>query len=375
MTTKRGLKALLAFFIAVSTAFASRHGWEDADRRAVLEAPSERLQKWGRHFVVGYDRFEEIEALVSRGAVGGVFLRSKNVRGKTLGEIAAQIVRLQDIQKGLGLPPLLIAADQEGGLISRMSPPLPYLPSLSRIIREAQADEIERTAASYATLQARQLSRMGVNLNFAPVIDLQGSEPLTERAIDADPQVVERAAMAYALTLEKFGIAATLKHFPGLGRFAEDTHVQEAVWEGPIEELEIRDWVPFQGVSKRSRCLIMLGHVRLKRLDPDSPVSLSKKVVQGVLRGKWNREDLLLITDDFQMQPIRGRAGGVGEASIQALNAGVDLILTANDLTFYYQGMRALLAAEEGGRMDEVLIGRSERRLERFQKDVIDDGL
>ena len=109
----------------------------------------------------------------------------------------------------------------------------------------------------------------------------------------------------------------------------------------------------------------MLGHVRLSGLDPDNPASLSKTVIQDVIRGRWGG-DGILVTDDVQMGPVRSRPGGVGRAAVDALNAGADLVLAANGLKSYYAGMLALMAAERESRMDEPMVAASARRLDRF---------
>jgi len=356
---------LLAAVLAGIAVRAYRAG---GDRRLVLETAPAQLHKWGRHFIVGFDDFSEVEGLVARGAVGGIFLRAKNVQGRSIAEIREEIDKLQAIQKNLGLPPLLVAADQEGGSISRMSPPLSFLPSLASILRRADVEDIERAAEGYGELQGSGLARLGANLNFSPVVDLglpQTSPSISTRALSDDPETIRRAATAYARGLQKFGVLPTLKHFPGLGHFREDTHKEEAVWNGPVDDLENRDWIPFRETAREISCAIMLGHVRLTSVDPDAPVSISKKVIQEVIRSQWG-DDALLITDDIQMAPIRLRRGGIGAASVQALNAGADLILSANGLKPYFTGMRTLLEADEKSGMIESLIASSAARLDRF---------
>lgn len=366
-TQKKGtILTLLAVALAGLLYRGSR---QSEERRLVLSAPNEQLRQWGRHFIVGFDDFEDVLPLVAKGAVGGIFLRSKNVRGKSVAEIATILRRFQDLRYEANLPPLLVAADQEGGIVSRLSPPLPTLPPLSLLIREANADELDRTVANYAELQAEGLARLGVNLNFAPVVDLSGATDLPsrlgERSLGSEPETVGRAARIYADALERFGVAATLKHFPGLGRYAQDTHHGEPVWKGSIADLENRDWIPFREIAARPRRVMMLGHARLEAIDPDRPVSLSKTVIQELIRERWG-DDGLLVTDDFGMAPIKDQPGGVGGAAVEALNAGVDLILVANGLDGYYRALAGVLEAEERSKMDHFLTTRSERRLDRF---------
>lgn len=164
--------SLLAAALALTLTLALEAQFRWA-RWQVLRADSGELAKLGRHLIVGYRDLAEIHALIRRRAVAGVFLAAHNVRGMSAPEVRLQVEAMQHIRRGLELPPLWIATDQEGGSVSRLSPPLSQLPSLSEIV-EAHPDRAERLAAvrRFAIAQGRELAGLGVNLNFAPVVDL-----------------------------------------------------------------------------------------------------------------------------------------------------------------------------------------------------------
>lgn len=318
-------------------------------RRQVLAADPSELRRLGRHFVVGYRDYAELEALVARGAVGGVFVTQRNIQGKSAAQLSAELRHLQALQAAQGLPPLYIATDQEGGSVSRLSPLVPTQPSLAVWLQAGGS------AGAYADLQAQALADLGINLNFSPVVDLLPAGPerrfhprtlLEERAISEDPEQVAVAAAEYCLALERRGLRCTLKHFPGLGQVAVDTHFSEGELTSPQEELEIRDWLPFRAVLAESHAFLMLGHVRVSALDHDLPASISPAIVRGLVRGAWGHQGVV-ITDDFTMGPIQGRPGGVGPAAVQALKAGVDLILISYDPDLYYEAMASLLNHRE----------------------------
>ena len=155
----------------------------------------------------------------------------------------------------------------------------------------------------------------------------------------------------------------TLKHFPGLGRVVEDTHLSQGNLAASVSELTKTDWAPFRALMNHSRAFVMLSHARLIAVDKAGPVSISRRVIEGTLRGDWKYEGVL-ITDDFGMRPIYGSKTGIGGAGVDALNAGVDLILISWDPDQYYPVMYALLEADRQGRLDREALKRSDRRLE-----------
>ncbi len=366
-----GVTATLALAALLITASYEAHfRWV---RHDVLRADPAQLARFGRHILVGYRDMAEITALVERGAVAGIFLSPRNLRGRSQAEIRAEIDALQEIRRRKNLPPLLVAADQEGGLVSRLSPPLRRMPPLSEVIAGAADAEARRIAVrQYATAKAADLAQLGVNVNFAPVVDMNHKlinpddrhTRIHQRAISTDPAVITEVAETYCATLQANGVRCTLKHFPGLGRVFEDTHKDSADLTADTSELAASDWVPFRRLMKAGEPFVMLGHVRLTALDPRRPVSFSRPVVDGLLRSKWGYPGVL-ITDDFSMGAVQRAHGGIGAAGIDALNAGVDLILISYDCDQFYFVMRALLQAEPEGRIAKDVLARSAARLAR----------
>jgi beta-N-acetylhexosaminidase len=370
-TTLRGLSiAVILVAGAALTATLMQEAQFRTVRTRVLAADPAQLEKLGRHFVVGYRDDGEIARLIERRAIGGVFVGARNVEGRSADEIRAQIAAWQDVRPGPGLPPLWIATDQEGGAVSRLSPPLPRQPAIASVVG-ATADQATRNAAAhdYGLAQGRALAGLGINLNFAPVVDLNKNvvnpndryTRIRERAISADPAVVTEVARHYCRGLAQAGVRCTLKHFPGLGGVFEDTHLEAGHLRASPDELARSDWIPFRGLMADS-AFTMLSHARLTALDPDHPVSFSPAVVSGLLRQTWSY-DGVLITDDFSMGAAYASPEGVAGASIAALNAGVDLILIAYDPAQYFPMLDAVLAAGRDGRLNAAALGSSARRL------------
>lgn len=337
-------------------------------RQRVLGTDPKTLARLGRHLVVGYRDIAEIEPLLALDAVGGVYITSRNFEGLSSDE-AAQVAHRLRAKSRLG-DRLLIMADQEGGGVSRLSPPLERLPTLATVLERTGKKDREGEVRNYARTQAAGMHGMGFNLNLAPVVDvnrqiISAEDKYTriyQRAISSDPEVISQVAAWYCDELRKNGVTCTLKHFPGLGRVTTDTHVADAVLDASVEDLEKSDWKPFRHLMQAGMP-VMLAHARLNSIDPMEPASISNKVVDGLLRRSWQFQGIIM-TDDFSMNAIRNRDGGVGGAAVKALNAGVDLILVTYRPELYYQVMEALIDADREGRLDRVRLQQSTQRIE-----------
>ena len=341
---------------------------------ALADDPDAR--QLGAHFVIGYNDPQTIRPLVENGLIGGRFLSAGNVKGRSIAAIHAEMAELQTLRRRAGLPPLIISADQEGGIVSRMSPPLSPLPSLAEVIADAAPEEIELLAFAYGEKHGRELASIGVNVNFAPLADLSSVDrqprfdfrsQINRRAIDAEPSRVSPAVIGYAHGLEAVGVRATLKHFPGLGRVTGDTHIVPAKLTASQSDLERSDWIPFHNGLRATQSLLMVGHATLSTIDPKRPASRSPKVIHQIVRQRW-QHDGLLITDDLTMGAVVRQ--GLCGAGVDALNAGIDLLLVSYDTEQYYKIFNCLLQAEKNGQLERSLLDKSQRRLERLHDTV-----
>jgi beta-N-acetylhexosaminidase len=312
-----------------------------------------------------------VKALVEKKAIAGIFITDHNVRRRKVPDIRAEIDALQAIRKSQGLPPLIIAADQEGGAVSRLTPPLARQPGLAKVLSSVKPREDPKPAVvAYARKQATELKRIGVNLNFAPVVDLKidpkrrsdGETQLRFRALSSDPKTVSNAAGWYCDTLAEEGVFCTIKHFPGLGRVALDTHRHAGDIKAPLVELKGADWVPFRDLMGKPHVVTMLAHVRLRELDRETPSSFSAPVINGLIRTEWDHKGLL-ITDDFSMGAVTRAKEGIGGAAVKALNAGADLVLVSFSDKHLNTVMTALIDAEKKGNIDRDVRAASLERM------------
>ena len=360
--------AALALILALTT-----EGRFQLARLAVLRAEPSVVERLGRHIVVGYRDPAFVRGLVERRAIGGIFVTRRNAVEQDAASIAREIGELQAIRVRQGLPLLWVATDQEGGSVARLSPPLDRQPPLAHVVREMKDPSARQSAVTaYATQQCRALAALGVNLNFAPVVDLDfgihnpndAFTRISDRAISADAAIVSDVAGWYCDGLAAQGVHCTLKHFPGLGRVFEDTHRNEGRLNATLEELARTDWVPFRRLLGRASNIVMVGHVRLPALDATHPVSTSQQAVSGLLRGRWGY-DGIVISDDMCMGAIYAGQDGIEQASLRALNAGVDLLLVSWDGEQVYPILAALLRAQSG--LNSETLRRSAARLQAAQ--------
>lgn len=320
------------------------------------------LRRLGAHFIVGFKDFDSLRPLAERGLIGGIYVSRANLRKLSAAELRRQIDTLQEIRRSAGLPPLFVAADQEGGPVSHLSPVVEAQPPLSTL-----ADAGDAPARQYGETQGRALAALGVNMNLSPVVDLKPASArwldlhtqIGDRAISDDPAVVTRVAAAYSDGLARAGVQPTVKHFPGLGRVRADTHLVKARLEIRPEQLAA-DWQPFREVTARTGAAMMLAHVTLPAIDAKRPASLSKSVAHDLLRKKWGYQGLL-VTDDLNMGAVY--ADGIGKAASSALDAGVDLLLVTYDPDQYWRAMHAAARAWRIGNINPVRETDSARRI------------
>jgi beta-N-acetylhexosaminidase len=369
---RRGIagKLLILLWSAPSLAMLCAQASYELRKRDVLQTEAIQAHGLGQHFMVGYSSFPEVAILAERGLIAGVYITRHNMVGRTAGTLKAEISSLQDKRRAAGLPSLIVAADQEGGIVSHLSPPLTRLPALSTLANLPPDIRAEK-AMEFGRVHGQELAALGINLNLAPVLDLRPEAGRNRfdfntligyRAISDDPAIVAGIAKSYIRGLEASGVGATLKHFPGLGRVRADTHHFNAGLDTPLAELEASDWRPFREVLAGSRAQLMIGHVTLTAVDPDRAASHSRLVVDGIVRKKWNYQGIVM-TDDLVMGAIY--QNNVCTAVVEALNAGVDLLLVAFDGTQFYRIFACAKAASSQGKLDTATVRDSDARLKR----------
>jgi beta-N-acetylhexosaminidase len=360
------LLILLWCLPALSMLYAQTAFW--LSRHDVRTTEADEAHVLGQHFIVGYSSFEEAATLAEKGLIAGIYITRHNVAGRTPDAIRSEISELQARRRAAGLSPLIVAADQEGGIVSHLAPPLTAQPSLATFA-DLPPDARKASAEKMGRAQGAELASLGVTVDFSPVVDLKPAAGhkfdfntlINQRAISDDPDKVAEVGLAYVQGLNASGVRATLKHFPGLGRVGTDTHHFSARLDVPVAELEATDWRPFREVLAASNALLMVGHVTLPAVDPDRPASHSKRVIDGMIRQKWDYQGVV-ITDDLVMGAVYTH---LCTAVVEGLNAGVDLLLVAYDGSQFYRAFDCAPDALKRHELDIAALHDSEARLMR----------
>ncbi|WP_255325687.1 MULTISPECIES: glycoside hydrolase family 3 protein [unclassified Thioalkalivibrio] len=309
--------------------------------------------------------------------LGGVILFNRDVPSgfalprnvESPAQLASLNATLQSIRPD---DTLLIAIDQEGGVIRRLTPTDGFPDSPSHDELGAQ-DDLELTHAAAAGI-AETLATHGFNINFAPVVDVNTNpdNPVIARwgrSFSVDPGAVTRHARAYIDAHHERGILTTLKHFPGHGSSSEDSHDGFTDVTQSWDPLELE---PYRALIDEKRVdLVMTAHVYHQGLDSQHPATLSRPVLQGLLR-----EDLgytgVVVSDDMQMGAIV-QYYGFEEALELAIHAGNDLLVLANnadvyDPTLAQRAIQHIVARVEAGAISEQRIERSWRRIQNLKQ-------
>jgi beta-N-acetylhexosaminidase len=270
--------------------------------------------------------------------LGGVLLFDYDVPSATpVRNIASptQVKALVSALQAASLhPPLLIAIDQEGGMKSRLKEQLGF-PATASAQHLGTLDNLSITR-EHATVIAQTLAQLGINMNLAPVVDLNinPDNPIigrSERSFSADPEVTRRHALEFIRAHHRPGVLCTLKHFPGHGSSTGDSHLGLVNITHSWSPIELE---PFAALIEAGEAdAIMTAHIFNARLDAANPATLSKPIITDLLRERMHYEGVV-ISDDLQMGAIADYYG-LESAIEKAIEAGVDILLIANNASHY----------------------------------------
>lgn len=288
----------------------------------------------------------------------GFVLFSRNI------ETASQTRELTGRLRELCAHTPVIAIDQEGGRVVRTAALGLQLPS-ARTLRQANNPALIDEAAS---LCAESLLMLGINTDFAPVLDISHDETLANalpgRCWGTDAQQVISNAGMFNASLARGGMAGCGKHFPGMGRAQSDPHDNLPVLPLDVTQLLECELLPFMALAPKLPA-IMTAHLMLPAIDPGQPASLSHTLITGLLRGQLGYKGIVF-TDDLCMGAIT-KTRGIANAALTALSAGCDLPLICHDPLPHLNELAAGLAQETNG----FAAADRERRLHRFTRKLV----
>jgi beta-N-acetylhexosaminidase len=296
---------------------------------------------------------------IERYPVGGFIFFSHNL------EEPGQILHLTRSlwERSRTLPPF-IAIDQEGGRVHRLPPPFTHFPSAAAVGATANPSLAWRIGRA----TARELSAVGVNLDFAPVLDVDSNpnNPIIgERSFSHESDQVSKMGLAFAAGLRAGGVIPCGKHFPGHGDTAQDSHLELPTVKKSAAALAAGELKPFRRAVRARIESLMTAHVRYLRLDRRRPATLSPIIIKRLLRDRMGYRGVVF-GDDLEMKAV-SEGYGPEAAAIQAVAAGVDVLLFCHRRDF---AERALVALERIARQRADIAARvkeSARRIKRLK--------
>ena len=322
-------------------------------------------QAAGQQFLLsfeGKDRLpQELLDVFRRQQVGGVVLfRHKNMG--SLAEVRSLTRSLQKAARHAGQPPLLIAADQEGGQLMALGHGSPFPGNMA-----LGATGSENLAYRVGRALATELAAAGINVNFAPVCDVNNNPAnpvIGTRSFGEHPKLVARLASAMIRGLQSAGVAATAKHFPGHGDTSTDSHHRTPLVNHERKRIQAVELAPFRAAVKSKARLLMPAHIVMPALNGkllDLPATLSRQILRELLRSRMGFQGIV-VSDAFDMHALEQGPGYIAEV-IAAVSSGIDLLLFNHDLSRVEGAWANLVQAARRGLLSADEVRYSARRI------------
>jgi beta-N-acetylhexosaminidase len=312
----------------------------------------------GQLFMLGFAGTtvsDEVADLINTYRPGGVILFARNL------ENAAQIVQLtNDLQKLSPDTPLLISIDQEGGRVSRLPAGFTIFPACS-VFGRFRSSELAYQAASATAVELRAV---GINMNMAPVLDVDSNPQnpiIGDRAFSSQPGKVCELGLTTLAGLQDNRVVACGKHFPGHGDTSTDSHLELPVVKATKTRLDQVELRPFRHAIENGLAAVMTAHVSYPALDAEMPATLSHAILSGLLRKKLAFKGLVL-TDDLEMRAIIDHYG-IEDAAVRSFQAGADMLLICKERPLQMAAFEAMVRAVQDGTITEDRLDASLRRI------------
>ena len=324
----------------------------------------------GQLFIVGIQgpalSSTEAEFLVTND-IGGVILMGRNLTTpQELHKLCGTIQSLRS--KTASKAPFFIAIDMEGGRVHRLKPPFTQWPSLAKL---SKLDSTSM-AFKFANMMAEELRSVGINLDFAPCVDVltnPDNKLIGDRSLGSDPEQVAKMASALVRGYIKGGVIACAKHFPGHGHTIVDSHEELPIDSLDLATLESRELISFKKVFRARIDMVMTAHIKYEKIDADNPATLSPVILQKLLRENL-RYRSLIISDDLDMKALV-KYYPREEIAVQAFKAGCDLLLYCNDPTSPPIALEAVRKALADGQLSQPLLIESLHRVATLKKESL----
>ena len=306
--------------------------------------------------IEGHNFSEETKRLVSTDKVGGIIFYKNN-----LTDVNETLALLNAIKKESEheMIPLFLGVDQEGGRISR-------LPQLSKLPTNKEIGKLNDPSYSYkiGTHLGEEMNAFGFNLDFAPVLDVNSNPKnpvIGDRSFGDDVHIVSELGIQTMKGIQSENVISVVKHFPGHGDTAVDSHLELPIIEKSLEDLQKLELIPFKRAIENDADVVMIAHILLPKIDPAFPSSMSHEIITGILRDQFQFNGVV-ITDDMTMSAIIDNYE-IGQAAVEAVKAGNDIVLIGHDYSNVIKALEAIEKSVNDGEITEERIDESVHRI------------
>ncbi|WP_040676973.1 beta-N-acetylhexosaminidase [Paenibacillus sanguinis] len=355
---------------------------ENANSSNPASSPSDPVEQWlnklsteekiGQMVLLGLEGTtpdETVRSFIQDDHVGGFIFYKDNIRD--VKQAQGLFNDLKQMNRENAQVPLLLSVDEEGGKVSRMPQEIDSLPT-ARKIGDAHSEELARQIGG---MLGRELADFGLNMNFAPVLDVNSNPDnpvIGNRAFGTKPDIVSQMGIAVMKGIREQGVIPVVKHFPGHGDTSVDSHLGLPVVEHDLTRLRDLELIPFTRAVDEGADVVMIAHLLLPRLDSEHPASFSQVIIHDLLRQELGFAGVV-ISDDMTMGAITEHYD-IGEAAVQFIQAGGNIVLVGHDYDKGKQVLQAIrTAVEEGEIPPDMLNQRVYSILELKRRYELDD--
>lgn len=326
----------------------------------------------GQHMMMGLSGHtltaDERDFIVDNN-ISGVVLFSRNLsEPEQVRELCLEIHELRNKMESSA--PLFVGIDMEGGRVHRLKPPFTQWPALKKL------GDIDNATVTFhfAYRMGLELAAAGINLNFAPCLDVFSNPKNTvigDRSISSNPEIVGKHASALVRGYVKAGIVPCLKHFPGHGNTLIDSHEDLPRETSDRKRLDSLELIPFRKGFRARAEMVMTSHILFEQLDPEWPVTLSSVFLKDMLREEFRYKGLI-ISDDLDMKALT-KNFSKEDIPVRAIAAGVDLLMYCNEPDSPGIAMDALINAVAQGTLSRHELEASHNRILHMKQNFIWD--
>lgn len=318
--------------------------------------------------VAGTSLTKEEKDFIVEYNIGGIVLFARNVTGgpEQVASLCKEIQALRHLMADK--VPLFIGIDMEGGRVARLKAPFTQWPPLQKI-----GDLDSSTLAfHFAYSMGRELKAVGINLDFAPCVDVltnKSNPVIGDRSLSDDPEKVGKLASALVRGYIKSEVIPCAKHFPGHGNTMIDSHLDLPVENADMDRLEQIELSPFKKVFRARLDMVMTAHIRFPNIDPDWPATLSEIFIKQIARNELRYRGFI-ITDDLDMKALANHFDR-DLIPVRALQAGTDFLLYCNEPDSPPAAIDAIMKAVAENQLEKSSLEMNHRRIIEFKKEKL----